>query len=225
MQATHPRPGPPASAPASSSAPAPHPARGLPEPSCEENRNPPGVGLWALLAEDYRTNGSRFFQPGFLAIAVHRLVNARWSIRSRLLRFPVSALCRMLFTWVSWTFGIEIQYYTQVGRRLHIYHHGATMLGARAIGDDCHIRHNTTLGVLGLNDPGAIPVIGNRVELGVGTVVAGAVHVGDDAVIAANSLVLRDVPPHAVFMGVPARQANFLVPPEQGSPTERKGSP
>ncbi len=223
MEATQPGPSAPTLA-ATAGDPAQHPARGLPVPAADRDRNPPGIGLWALIAEDYRTTGGHRLQPGFLAIAVHRLANARWSIRSRVLRFPVSVLCRLLFTWVSWTFGIELQYYTQVGRRLHIYHHGATMLGARAIGDDCHVRHNTTLGVLRLDDPGAIPVIGNHVEIGVGAVVAGPVHVGDDAVIAANSLVLKDVPPRAMFMGVPARQANFLAP-EPTAPPERKGTP
>lgn len=193
--------------------------RGLPEPLGDRNRNPPDIGLWALVREDYRANNNKLLAPGFLAIFVHRLINARWKIRSRILRFPVTVFCRLLFNWVSWTFGIEIGYHSQIGRRLHIYHHGATMLGARSVGDDCHIRHNTTLGVLNRFDPGGLPVIGNRVDIGVGVVVAGPVWIGDDAVIAANSLVLRDVPPGGVVMGVPARLISIADPDATVTPT------
>jgi serine O-acetyltransferase len=81
------------------------------------------------------------------------------------------------------------------------------VLGARAIGDDVHLRHNTTFGVLNRRELGGKPIIGNRVDVGVGACVLGAVTVGDDAVVGPNSVVLRDVPPGAVVMGIPARQA------------------
>jgi len=201
------------------------PAHGQPMPLGDRNRNPPGIGVFALIAEDYRTHDRKLFEPGFQAIAVHRLANARWNIRNCVLRFPVTVLCRLLFTWVDFVLGIEIPYATQLGRRVRIWHHGGTVLGARAVGDDVHIRHNTTFGVLSRKDIASIPIIGSRVDIGVGVCILGAITIGDDAVIAANSLVIRDVPPGALVMGVPARQAAFMTTPPSSTAPEGRTSP
>jgi serine O-acetyltransferase len=178
--------------------------------------NPPGIGFWALVAEDYRTHDRHLLEPGFLAIAVHRLGNARMGVRSKVLRAPLSLLYRFLFSWVNHTFGIDLTYTVRLGRRVRIWHHGGMVLGARAIGDDVHIRHNTTMGVLNRKDLAGKPIIGNRVDIGVGACILGAVTVGDDVVVGPNSVVLRDVAPGLTVMGVPARQA--VLRAEAGPP-------
>jgi serine O-acetyltransferase len=81
------------------------------------------------------------------------------------------------------------------------------VLGARAIGDDVHIRHGTTFGVLNRRELDGKPIIGDRVDVGVGVGVFGGVTVGADSVIGPHSVVLHDLPPASVVMGVPARQA------------------
>ena len=185
----------------------------------DRNQNPEGMGLMALLAEDYRTNGRHLLEPGFVAIAVHRLGNARMSVRTRLLRAPLTLAYLLLFTAVNWLWGIDLPYTVRIGRRLRIWHHGGMVLGARAIGDDVHLRHNTTFGVLNRQQLTGKPIIGNRVDIGVGACVLGAVTVGDDSVIGPNSVVLRDVAPGAVVMGIPARQVNLSIrvhPPSVG---------
>jgi serine O-acetyltransferase len=186
-------------------------------PRGDRNRNPPGIGLLALLAEDFRTHDRKWLEPGFLAVAVHRLANARWDISTKLLRFPARVGCRLASTWVEWVLGIEISRSTRLGRRVRIYHHGGIVLGARSIGDDVQIRHNTTFGLLDRRDHAAMPIIGNHVEVGAGSVVCGPITVGDGAVIAANSLVVRDVAPGATVMGVPARQVSITEAAEPRS--------
>ncbi|MBI1947090.1 MAG: transferase [Deltaproteobacteria bacterium] len=187
------------------------PRHGDAAPAGDRNRNPRDLGLLALIREDFRTHGNKPLEPGFAALLVHRLANARWDLRSKAARLPVTALCRLGYTWVDLVLGIEIPYSTQVGRRVRIWHHGGIVLGARAIGDDVQIRQNTTFGVLHMGDEGGVPIIGNRVELGAGACVAGPVTVGDDSVVGPNSLVIRDLPPKSVVMGVPARQATLKV--------------
>jgi serine O-acetyltransferase len=83
------------------------------------------------------------------------------------------------------------------------------VLGARAIADDVHIRHNTTFGLVSRQATGAKPIIGNRVDIGTGACVIGAVTVGDDCVIGANSVVARDLPRGATVFGIPARRVNL----------------
>jgi len=177
-----------------------------PLPKGGYNENPRDIGLLALLAEDYRTHDRDLFEPGFWAVAVHRFGNARMGVRFKLLRAPLTIVYRLMFTAVMWLYGINLPYNTRLGRRVRIWHHGGIWLGARSIGDDVHIRHNTTFGLLSRHEPGGKPVIGNRVDVGVGACILGAVTVGDDCVIGPNSVVIRDLPHGSVVMGVPARQ-------------------
>ncbi len=185
------------------------PSHDAPLPTGDRNRNPPRIGLLALLAEDYRTHDRKVLEPGFLVIALHRLGNARMDVKPKLLRAPLSLAYRFASTVVNWVWGIDLSYTVKLGRRVRIWHHGGMVLGARAIGDDVHIRHNTTLGVLSRANPSGKPIIGNRVDIGVGACILGPVTVGDDCVIGANSVVIRHVPSGSVVMGVPARQATL----------------
>ena len=199
-----------------------------PLPKGDRNENPSGIGLFALIAEDFRNHGRDLLDPGFLAVAVHRFGNARMGIRPKLLRAPFSVAYRMMYTAIMWLWGINIPHPTKLGRRVRIWHHGGVWLGARSIGDDVHIRHNTTFGVLSRHERG-LPIIGNRVEVGPGSCILGAVTVGDDCVIGPNSVVIRDLPPGSVVMGVPARQtalwkdgASPSTVPKPENPTSRE---
>ena len=180
-----------------------------------KNLNPPGISFWSLLKEDFRTHGRDVFSQGFWAIAVHRFGNWRMNIRPRVLRAPFSILYKVLYKFVQWTCGISLDYATKVGRRVHLWHHSGMILSCRAIGDEVHIRHNTTFGVAHLGDPITHrPVIGDRVEVGVGAVIMGPITIGNDSVIGANAVVVNDVPPYSLAVGVPAKVVKSLAPPD-----------
>lgn len=159
------------------------------------DHNPPGLTLRALLREDYATHERDPFNQGFWAIAVHRFGNWRMGVRSGLLRAPLSLLYRMLHKWVEWTCGIDLTYTTRVGRRVRLWHHGGMILEALEIGDDVHIRQNTTFGLRRHGDPRWLkPVIGPGVQIGAGAVIVGAVTIGEGSVIGANVVLAEDVP-------------------------------
>ena len=175
----------------------------------DRNLNPPGVSLPALLREDLRTHDGRLFEQGFWAVAVHRFGNWRMGIRPKPLRVPLTLLYRFLFKWVEWTCGITLPYTVRLGRRVRIWHHGGMILHARSIGDDVHLRQNTTFGVARRGENRAIPTIGDRVDIGCGACILGAVTVGDDSTIGANAVVLDDVPAGGVAVGIPAHVIKF----------------
>lgn len=159
-----------------------------------------------LVREDFVTHASDLTEPGFWALLAHRL-------GSHGTRAPIGRLLgarvgqRVLSTAVDWAWGIHIAETARVGRRVRIWHSGCIVVDAREIGDDVQLRHNTTIGPeRGHQGPrGLLPVIGDRAELGAGACVLGAVTVGEDATIGANTVVLKDVPSGGRVLGVPAR--------------------
>lgn len=179
-------------------------AKSIPLPRGDASTNPPELSLLALLKEDLATHDGNVFEQGFWAIAVHRFGNWRMSFRSRLLRAPLTLVYRVLYKMVEWTCGISLPYTVRLGRRVRIWHHSGMILHARSIGNDVHIRHNTTFGVARRNQNLAIPTIEDNVDIGCGVCVLGDVIVGRDSVIGANSVVLKDVPAGSLAVGAPA---------------------
>lgn len=173
------------------------------------NKNPADISFFKLIREDFRTYDKNILEPGFWAVAVHRFGNWRMGIRQKIFRFPFSILYKIAFTWIDWFWGINLCYTVKLGRRLRIWHHGGIVLGAVSIGDDVHIRHGTTFGLLNRNDLTKKPVIEDRVDIGVGACILGSVTVGHDSVVAANSVVVRDVVPYSTVSGIPARRINL----------------
>jgi len=176
-----------------------------------ENANPPGIGLGALLAEDFRTHGSDPLSPGFWALAIHRFGNWRMDVSHKLLRAPLSILYRGAYRGAITLWGIDLPYNAKIGRRFRIAHHGAVFIGSRAIGDDVTIRHSVTIGLKRKSERLA-PIIGNRIEIGPGACIVGDIQVGDDSLIGANTVLAQNVPPGSSVIGVPAR---FVAPEKE----------
>ena len=121
-------------------------------------------------------------------------------------------LHKMFFVarWISqltkWFTGIEIHPAAKIGRRLVIDHGTGIVIGATAeIGDDCLLYQGVTLGGTGKDVGKRHPTLGNNIMVGAGAKVLGPFKVGDNARIAANSVVLREVPENATVVGVPGR--------------------
>jgi len=180
-------------------------------PVGSENANPPGIGLRALLAEDFRTHGSDPLSPGFWALAIHRFGNWRMDVNHKLLRAPLSILYRGAHRGAITLWGIDLPYNAKIGRRFRIAHHGAVFIGSRAIGDDVTIRHSVTIGLKRKSERLA-PIIGNRIEIGPGACIVGDIQVGDDSVVGANTVLAQNVPPGSTVLGVPAR---FVAPEKE----------
>ena len=178
----------------------------------DKNLNPPDIGFLGLLREDLKTYEYDMVSPGLWVVAIHRFGNWRMGIRPKLLRAPFSLLFRILSRLIELIGGIHLPYTVQLGRRVRIWHHGGIVLHARSIGDDVHIRHNTTFGLATRDQPTAIPTIGNRVDIGCGACVLGAVTVGHDSFIGANAVVVADIPPCSTAVGVPARIIKRSLP-------------
>ena len=102
--------------------------------------------------------------------------------------------------------GIEIHPGAKIGKRLVIDHGMGIVIGKTAeIGDDCLLYQGVTLGGTGKETGKRHPTIGNNVLVGSGAKVLGPFKVGDNSRVAANSVVLREIPENSTAVGSPAR--------------------
>lgn len=186
-----------------------------PLPRGDTNQNPHDIGFCALLREDLRTHDGKPFEQGFWAVAVHRFGNWRMGIRWRILRWPFSQTYKVLNKIVEWTCGISLPYTVKLGRRVRIWHFGGMFLHARSIGNDVHLRQNITFGVARTFHDTEIPTIEDGVDIGCGACVLGNVTIGRHSAIGANAVVLTDVPPHSVAVGIPAKVVKTRPPAER----------
>ena len=115
-------------------------------------------------------------------------------------------IARAISQWSKFCTGVEIHPAATIGRRLVIDHGTGIVIGATAeIGDDCLLYQGVTLGGTGKDKGKRHPTLGNNVMVGSGAKVLGPFRVGNNARIAANSVVLREVPDNATVVGVPGR--------------------
>ena len=149
-----------------------------------------------LVREDYRSRYRDWTLPGFRALAVYRFgVWVKSVGHPRLLHWFLFRIYRVLFLYVRNQYGIELPETSTVGRRLLIAHQGGIVIHYLSqIGDDCLIHQNVTLGAATDETIELCPILGNRVEVGAGAALIGAVVIGDDVRIGPNAVVTMNVP-------------------------------
>ncbi|HQR04737.1 MAG: serine O-acetyltransferase [Proteobacteria bacterium] len=137
--------------------------------------------------------------PGFHAITLHRLAHRLW-------RAGFLWLARFLSHFGRWITGIEIHPGAVIGRRVFIDHGMGVVIGETAeIGDDCTLYHGVTLGGTSWNKGKRHPTLARGAVVGAGAKVLGPITVGEGAKVGSNAVVVRDVPPGATAVGIPAR--------------------
>ena len=137
--------------------------------------------------------------PGFQAMVFHRLAHGLWGARLCWLARFTSHLSR-------WLTGIEIHPGATIGRRFFIDHGMGVVIGETAeIGDDCTLYHGVTLGGTSWNKGKRHPTLGKGVVVGAGAKILGPITIGEGARIGSNAVVVKEVPPGATAIGIPAR--------------------
>jgi serine O-acetyltransferase len=137
--------------------------------------------------------------PGLHAVWGHRLSHWLWAHNLRLLGRWVSQLTRGLT-------GIEIHPGATIGPGFFIDHGMGVVIGETSeVGAEVTLYHGVTLGGTSLSKGKRHPTIGDRVVIGAGAKVLGAITIGDDSRIGANAVVVKSVPANSVVVGVPGQ--------------------
>lgn len=103
--------------------------------------------------------------------------------------------------------GISI-FHNSIGKGLLIYHYGSIIVNSNSrIGENLKLHGNNCIGNKGEHDKFNAPVIGNNVEMGIGSQVLGNITVESDVTIAANAVVIKTCSERNVILaGVPAKR-------------------
>ncbi|SIT73306.1 serine O-acetyltransferase [Ectothiorhodosinus mongolicus] len=137
--------------------------------------------------------------PGVHALILHRLAHALWGMGLRW-------VARLLAYFSRWLTGIEIHPGATIGRRFFIDHGMGVVIGETAqIGDDCTLYHGVTLGGTSWEKGKRHPTLGNNVVVGAGAKILGPLHIGNNARVGSNAVVLKDIPAGATVVGIPGR--------------------
>jgi serine O-acetyltransferase len=137
--------------------------------------------------------------PGVHAVIGHRVAHWMWE---RELKTPA----RMLSQFARGFTGIEIHPGATIGPRFFIDHGMGVVIGETAeVGEDVTLYHGVTLGGTSLSKGKRHPTLGNRVVVGAGAKILGAIEIGEDTRIGANAVVVKSVPANAVVVGVPGQ--------------------
>lgn len=139
------------------------------------------------------------FAKGFLGFQIHRVAHEMWNA-GRVMA------ASFLQSRVSEVFAMDIHPAARVGSGILADHATGIVIGETAVMGDCvSILQGVTLGGTGKEDGDRHPKVGNGVLLSAGSNIIGNISIGDNAKVAAGSVVLFDVPPFTTVAGVPAK--------------------
>lgn len=156
--------------------------------------------------ESWIAHGRDSTRPGFRAVLICQFGKWRMKIKYKLIRAPFSIVYRFFYRYIRNHYGIELPYTVSLGARVIFEHqHGIVIHGNAIIGSDTIIRQGVTIGNRYISAPDEAPTIGDRVDIGAGAKILGAISVGNDVAIGANAVVLNDIPDRATAVGIPAK--------------------
>lgn len=140
-----------------------------------------------------------FLYPSFKAVRAYRRAHKHY-VKGHFFRARAISQRALKRT------GIEIHPGAVIGENFFIDHGTGVVIGETTeIGDNCTVYQGVTLGGTGKEVGKRHPTLGNNVMVGAGARVLGPFKVGDNSKIAANAVVLSEVPPNCTAVGVPAR--------------------
>jgi serine O-acetyltransferase len=147
-----------------------------------------------------------FAYPGVHAIWGHRVSHWLWGRGAKVTARTLGEITRILT-------GVDIHPGAILGTGVFIDHATGVVIGETAeVGEDVTIFHGVTLGGTGRETGKRHPTIGDRVTIGAGAKVLGAIKVGEDSRIGANAVVVKEVPASSVVVGVPGQIVNSSGP-------------
>ncbi len=162
------------------------------EISAAMERDPAARSTWEVL----------FLYPSVMAIGFYRIAHPLHQLNWPGFRFIARWMSQYARGWT----GIEIHPGAVIGKGLFIDHGMGVVIGETAIiGENVTLFQGVTLGGTGKEKGKRHPTLGNNVVVGAGAKVLGSFTIGNNSQIGANAVVVQEVPPDSVVVGVPGK--------------------
>ncbi len=147
-----------------------------------------------------------FLYSGLHAVWGHRLAHWFW-------RRKIFLIARIISQFNRFLTGIEIHPGALIGSGFFIDHGMGVVIGETAqVGDNVTLYHGVTLGGVSTEKGKRHPTIEDNVVIGAGAKILGAIHIGTGSRIGANAVVVKDVPPDSVVVGIPGQVVKRAAP-------------
>lgn len=158
-----------------------------------------------IRSDIYRFHGRMDFREFILCLLTQRTFKILFWFRvtHAFGRHPfIGFVVRWKYRRVCEKYCVDLPWQTKIGKGIKLSHaYGLVVHGDTIIGDNVLLTHQVTLAT----EKGRAPVIGSRVRISPGAKIIGGVHIGDNVVVGANAVVVKDIPSNTVAVGVPAR--------------------
>jgi serine O-acetyltransferase len=147
-----------------------------------------------------------WLNPAIWAITIYRFGNWLYTTNPFVLvRVPLKVVYFFAYMFSEVVMEMCLDPQATIGGGLYISHIGGIHINPQAIvGSNCDIAHRVTIGASAMGRQGS-PVLGDKVYIGTGATLVGKIKVGNGVKIAANTLVMTNIPDGATVMGVPGR--------------------
>lgn len=152
----------------------------------------------------YRMTGNEYkrgFKSFITCLYSHQIRYMKWWRRYKTCR---SIFIRVILYRYSRRYGLEISSDAVIGEGFYLGHpYNITVAGGVIIGNNVNLHKGCTIGRENRGKREGVPRIGNCVSVGINSTIVGNIQIGDDVMIAPNSFINFDVPPHSVVVGNP----------------------
>jgi len=166
------------------------------------NRKTRGFGVRPEDQTFFRKRVTPFLEFGTFAVIVYRFGSWAYTVKIPIIRQMLITLYLFINVFCMWVTGIHIARENKIGPGLVIHNFCGILVLANEIGHSCTLNQGAS--IMNVRGVGRA-TIGNNCYFGAGCKVVGAVKIGDNVVVSANSVVVTDVPSGATVFGVPAR--------------------
>ncbi|GAV89472.1 Hexapep domain-containing protein/SATase_N domain-containing protein [Cephalotus follicularis] len=144
------------------------------------------------------------YLKGYHSLQSYRVAHALWNQGRKVLALALQSR-------ISEVFGVDIHPAAKIGEAILLDHGTGVVIGETAVvGNRVSLMHGVTLGGTGKEIGDRHPKVGEGALIGACAIILGNINIGDGAMIASGSLVLKEVPPHSMVAGTPAKVIGYV---------------